>query len=486
MKFFQRTAPNDLLKPPKEPLRPLKRRGFCATFLCLLCFLSVGLGACRPQGASGPPKRSKDTTPSSVEQGRAKEKERVLLWTKELLEGCPEELIASFDEAVAKSLSKEALEAALKGTVSTLGPRRDGEALAAEFKDGKHWMVYAPYEKASLRMTYVLNDAAKVSGIWLAPASIEEYQGALGKKEVLPAGIKEREVAIGPWALRGYFCSGAKEKALPVVVLLVPGSGPQDANETLGPNHPLKDLAHGLAERGIATLRFDKRTYQPKQSLDPSKMTVQEEYLEDLEAAWAWLLQQKDLQGYYIGYLGHSLGGMLIPALAKAHPKTLGWVSLAGSPRHLLDIIFDQNKALLAQDTTRNPAQKEALLKQLQETIEKGKRVSALDSGTTLTLPNAYLGSLNALKLTENAQALQSPILILRGAADQQVFEADQQAWKAALSKNPKAEFKTYPGLNHLFLPTQGKPIPEDYAVPGTIPSQVLEDLAAFFKKLVP
>jgi uncharacterized protein len=44
-------------------------------------------------------------------------------------------------------------------------------------------------------------------------------------------------------------------------VVLLSGSGPQDRDETIGRNKPLKDLAWGLASAGVAVLRFDKVTH---------------------------------------------------------------------------------------------------------------------------------------------------------------------------------------------------------------------------------
>ncbi|HUR19272.1 MAG TPA: DUF3887 domain-containing protein, partial [Vicinamibacterales bacterium] len=43
------------------------------------------------------------------------------------------------------------------------------------------------------------------------------------------------------------------------LIVLVHGSGAHDADETIGPNKPFRDLAEGLAARGIATLRYVKR-----------------------------------------------------------------------------------------------------------------------------------------------------------------------------------------------------------------------------------
>ena len=44
-------------------------------------------------------------------------------------------------------------------------------------------------------------------------------------------------------------------------VVLVAGSGSLDRDETIGRNKPFKDIAWGLASRGVAVLRFDKVTY---------------------------------------------------------------------------------------------------------------------------------------------------------------------------------------------------------------------------------
>ena len=60
---------------------------------------------------------------------------------------------------------------------------------------------------------------------------------------------------------------------------------------------------------------------------------------------------------------------------------------------------------------------------------------------------------------------------------------ADFEHWKTALAKHPNVEFKLYPTLNHLFLPGQGKSLPPEYTVPGHVPVDVIEDIAAWIKK---
>jgi hypothetical protein len=75
--------------------------------------------------------------------------------------------------------------------------------------------------------------------------------------------FEEREISIGKgiWSLPGTLSLPKGVGFFPAVVL-VHGSGPHDRDETIGPNKPFRDLANGLASRGIAVLRYEKRTKQ--------------------------------------------------------------------------------------------------------------------------------------------------------------------------------------------------------------------------------
>jgi dienelactone hydrolase len=76
-----------------------------------------------------------------------------------------------------------------------------------------------------------------------------------------PDAFTETEVRVGsePWVLQGTLSMPKGEGPFPAVVLLA-GSGPNDRDESIGPNAPLRDIAWGLASNGIAVLRYDKRT----------------------------------------------------------------------------------------------------------------------------------------------------------------------------------------------------------------------------------
>ena len=66
-------------------------------------------------------------------------------------------------------------------------------------------------------------------------------------------------VGSGPLAVPGTLSLPHQSEPRAAVVLLA-GSGPMDRDETIGRNKPSKDLAWGLASRGVAVLPFDKVT----------------------------------------------------------------------------------------------------------------------------------------------------------------------------------------------------------------------------------
>ena len=99
--------------------------------------------------------------------------------------------------------------------------------------------------------------------------------------------FRDIDVIVGkaPWPLPGTLSLPTGTHAWPVVIL-VHGSGPEDRDETIGPNRPFRDLAWGLASRGIAVLRYDKRTkvHPYRVSETCRKFPVKDETLDDVRA----------------------------------------------------------------------------------------------------------------------------------------------------------------------------------------------------------
>jgi dienelactone hydrolase len=121
----------------------------------------------------------------------------------------------------------------------------------------------------------------------------------------------------------------------------VQGSGPHDQDETIGPNKPFEDLAWGLGSRGIAVLRYTKRTlkYGGESSEDPAKLTVDDEVISDARAAVALLAKQPKINSARVFLLGHSLGAYLAPRIAAGNSQIAGIVLLAGNTRPIEQLI---------------------------------------------------------------------------------------------------------------------------------------------------
>ena len=128
--------------------------------------------------------------------------------------------------------------------------------------------------------------------------------------------------------------------------------------------------------------------------------------------------------------------------------------------------------------------QKEASLESLRQMVESAKAAADLeDAQMLLNVPMSYWASLNAMDTAEAARELTIPMLFLQGTADFQVkMETDFAAWQQALEGHSNAQFQSYEGLNHLFMPTNGKMDASEYETPGQVDSRVIGDIAAFIQ----
>ena len=94
--------------------------------------------------------------------------------------------------------------------------------------------------------------------------------------------------------------------------------------------------------------------------------------------------------------------------------------------------------------------------------------------------PVAYWRSTDAVDPVAEAQALGLPMLVLQGARDIQVVDADWQGWKGAFHDDPQVEFRLYPKLNHLGIAGEGDGNLGEYAVPGHVDAGMIADVAAW------
>lgn len=274
------------------------------------------------------------------------------------------------------------------------------------------------------------------------------------------------------------------ERKVPCIIL-VHGSGPNDRDETLGPNKPFRDLAWGLSERGIATLRYDKRTKVYGADCVPSgrELDYDTEAVDDAVAIADQLLSVPEVAADSIFVLGHSLGGTLAPRIAERAKEVAGIVIMAGLVRRLEDTIVDQVTYLasLRGESPEARAQIDALKRQAANV----KRIDSFEFDPAIPLmglPLSYWRMANNYRPTEVAARLSLPILVLQGERDYQVTTVDFSLWQFALMKHKHARFFLYPRLNHLMQEGKGKSTPEEYMQATPVSQQVIEDIANFIR----
>lgn len=315
-------------------------------------------------------------------------------------------------------------------------------------------LVFDGVELTQIRASYRKEEIENTTSEKFEEINIETgVASTLNGKLVLPVGIEN-----------------------PPVVILLQGSGPSNLNEEVYALKPFEDLAYGLAELGIASIRYDKRTYAYPNWMYGDQILAWE-YRFDFEAVLSQL-DQWNLEQSPVYLLGHSLGGMIAPWLASEVDKLAGVICLSATPRGLEDVIYDQNRATLM-EKGMDEAQIEALLSNLAKQVEEVKKLDGTTERETLiSMPTSYWLELNQ---THPAAYLDNlDILILNAEKDFQVsVEKDYAAWEELTQGWDNVTLKLYPGLNHMMTESDVMSV-EDYNTAKPLSPEVIEDIASW------
>lgn len=288
----------------------------------------------------------------------------------------------------------------------------------------------------------------------------------------------EQNVSFGleHWKLPATLTIPNGEGPFPAV-LLVHGSGPNDRDETYGPNKPFKDLAWGLATRGIVVLRYEKRTLQyPEGIAGLSNFTVQDETIDDALAGVDFLYASPLVDQLRVFVLGHSLGGMLAPRIAHQSDYINGLVLLAAPSRHLEDLLLEQSRYLANLSGTNQSAE----LEELERLVTKVKTLDIDEGVDVLGAPKSYWADLATYDPVSTAQSLHIPLLILQGERDYQVTMTDFARWNETFYNNQSVVLTTYPSLNHFFIAGTGVPSNAEYLLEGHVAEEVVSDIVTW------
>ena len=274
-------------------------------------------------------------------------------------------------------------------------------------------------------------------------------------------------------------------------VVFVHGSGASNMDEKIGKLTPFKDLAEGLAKHGIASIRYDKRSFSHGLKLVREKeITVGKETIEDAILATKILKNDPRIDKNKIFIIGHSMGAMLAPRIDAEGGDYSGIIMMAGSPRKLEEIMLDQNltvlnstKGLLRWIIQKQISKLTQMFDNLYQISDEEAKKKKVGGGTTL-----YYFKEMGEHAASNYLSTSKPMLIMQGEKDfQATVEKDFQAYKQLLSDKDNVTFKVYENLNHAFVPSVYGNImkaKQEYSVEQHIGEEVIGAIANWIKGL--
>ena len=381
-----------------------------------------------------------------------------------------------FDNAMTMQATPETLQQIWTGIETQCGKFQRQVSVRKETRNCA--VVRCQFEKLQLDLLVSFDEQVKIAGFHMLPV--------VPATELADTPLyKESELSIGSvkWRLPATITVPIGNGLFPAVVL-VHGSGPNDRDETIGPNKPFRDLAWGLASKGIAVLRYEKRT---RQYAIKEPITVKEETIDDAIEAVELLRKTPRIDPQRVFVIGHSLGATLTPRIGKIDPSIAGFILMAGGSRPFEDSILEQYEYLASLEkdgTGKNEAALDEMRRQV--ALVKSPALSPDTPADKLPLgvPANYWLDLRGYEPAREAASLKCPMLLLQGGRDYQVTMRDFEIWRTTLKEKSDATFKAYPKLNHLFINGEGPCVPAEYATEGHVDKQVVEDIAAWIDAL--
>lgn len=408
--------------------------------------------------------------------------------------------VSDFDQALtfvdpaAQNLTRDEISATWRslqlrnGAFRSLGPARVE-------KVGDYIVVFVglQFEREPLESRIVFNADERIAGLFFsqptAPAS-PETADTPPEAEAKPEDVLEQDYFVQNGEIRLPGTLALPEGNPPFIgVVLIPGSGPVDRDGTIGANKPMRDVAWGLAARGIASLRYDKRTAVYAAQMAGKEFTYREEFVDDAIAAVDRLREDARIHKRKVFLLGHGLGGQLVPKiLSETDPffgsnKLAGGIIMGGSARPLQETIIDHLNHIAMEDGDFSLQERTAVLN-FQSGVEAMLESRDKNYPAVMGITYTYLKALNDYNCLKAVQGLDVPLLIAQGGRDFQVTVAhDYQAWQDALAEKKNATFKLYPKLNHLFIEGEGASYPSEYERPGEVSKTFLDEAAEWMRK---
>jgi pimeloyl-ACP methyl ester carboxylesterase len=227
--------------------------------------------------------------------------------------------------------------------------------------------------------------------------------------------------------------------------VILPGSGPTDRDGN-SPQFSVRArylalLAEDLADRGIATVRIDKRGIGQSASVGVGEEDLRFGMLS--EDARAWAAEAAQRTGQRCAWLiGHSEGALVALDAARQDDRICGLVLISGAGRPASAAIRDQ----------LGPQLPEAMMAQADRALsdlDAGRATESVPGLEMLFRPSVqpYLISWLALDPAALIAAYDGPVMVVSGDRDLQIPTSEADVLTAA---QPRARRLDIEGMNHV------------------------------------
>lgn len=342
-------------------------------------------------------------------------------------------------------------------------------------------VVHLHMEKQDLDVYFThknQEDDWEVMALEFVPAEKQEVDVgfAVGTQASAEPAYTELPVTIGEggeYPLSGILTlpEGIEEgKKVPACVL-VHDAGPLDLNASVGATRFFEYLARELADMGVASIRYDKRTFTYGETAD---MTVAWEVVEDAVLAARLLAEHEQVDSDTIIIVGHGFGGLVTPRIAQ-ECNANGMILIGSRPetyaRQLLEDFDFAGMSADEEDHYRDMA------------TNMGRKTEEAARSIELFGKNGYyfweMEQYNPLTLITR---LSIPTYVVQGRNDATVTENEGwRMWREELKNYGHfMKYNSYRGLNHMLandlsVDENGNP---QYAIDAGIDITAVRDLA--------
>lgn len=289
-----------------------------------------------------------------------------------------------------------------------------------------------------ITIKFVYDGESRIAGLWFHPVAL--HNAGESQKDLPDGSYEEVDITVGrdPYALKGKLTLPGGAGKAPVVIL-VPGTDNLDMDGTIGSaeNKPMRDLARGLASRGVASLRYHKREYQYASTV-AEDAGIYDRLLEDVWYAVDAMYNSRQVDGSRIVIAAQGKAADYLPAIvAKKERRLTGAVMLAGKPVQVSENFY----------------------------AEKEKTVSC-----------------NARYFMDTNSTL--PLLIMQGERDFETPVKHYEKWQELLKGRSHVTYRSYRSLNHYFLTSAGKTDATDYDKKGSVSQSVIKEIANWLSEV--